>query len=70
LHPDRGGDLAAFQHVTELKRLLDTGETVRLDLPAEPQAQPPPAADLAAMGAAERMYWRVRAELAAAGAQF
>ena len=29
LHPDKGGDVAVFQRVSEMKRLVDLGEEVR-----------------------------------------
>ena len=33
LHPDKGGDVAVFQHVSALKRQLDAGEAATLSYP-------------------------------------
>ena len=75
LHPDRGGDVAAFQHVSALKRRIDSGEVVQLPPSVELAAQAATAALLTEQGegsgeavtpilsAAEEVYSRVRAEL-------
>jgi len=55
LHPDRGGDVAVFQHISLLKRQLDSGELATL---------PPPSKDgVDGESIDDPLYARLRAEL-------
>ena len=60
LHPDKGGDVRVFQHVSALKRQLDAGELVQFDPPTatsfEGASKDPP-------DETEQLIARVRAEL-------
>ncbi|KAL3901940.1 MAG: hypothetical protein SGPRY_012212, partial [Prymnesium sp.] len=62
LHPDRGGDMRAFQEVTVLKRLLDEGEAVELP-PAPEREGPPSQADVEA----EALEAKLREEMRVVG---
>jgi hypothetical protein len=62
LHPDRGGDVRVFQHVSSLKARLDAGEDIGPCQPAL-QSSAPGCAVEGTPALADELYARLRAEL-------
>jgi hypothetical protein len=64
LHPDRGGDVRVFQHVSSLKARLDAGEDIGPCQPATAlQSSAPGGAVVGTPSLADELYARLRAEL-------
>lgn len=64
LHPDKGGDVRVFQHVSSLKARLDAGEDIGPCQPATAlQSSAPGGAVVGTPSLADELYARLRAEL-------